>query len=250
MCEPLAQLVEQQPFKLWVVGSNPTRLTIFFKFSQKRAFKKDDDYSYTCLLYNAFNGVLLKIPRPYRLAWSRTSPFHGENMGSNPIRDAILLHPKILQFAKDNLLLGDFSLSGIPPMPKGVPQIKITFAVDANGIVKVTAQEESTGEKKGIIITNRSALSSDNINAIVENAKQHEKEDESTRLIIDKKRLLEELIDQASDMVKDSKQLWFWQRKTLQDQINLHKKALLINDLKTIELSIEKITQIIQKLLS
>ena len=82
------------------------------------------------------------------------------------------------QFTKDNNMLGKFQLEGIPPMPRGVPQIEVTFDVDANGILNVSAAEKSTGKSNKITITNdKSRLSREEVDRLVEEAAKHEAED-------------------------------------------------------------------------
>jgi len=84
------------------------------------------------------------------------------------------------QFTKDNNLLGKFQLEGIPPMPRGVPQIEVTFDVDANGILNVSAAEKSTGKSNKITITNdKGRLSRDEVDRLVEEAARHEAEDKA-----------------------------------------------------------------------
>lgn len=84
------------------------------------------------------------------------------------------------QFTRDNNLLGKFQLDGIPPMPRGVPQIEVTFDIDANGILNVSAAEKSTGKSNKITITNdKGRLSKEDIDRMVEEAARHEAEDKA-----------------------------------------------------------------------
>uniref|UniRef100_A0AC34RB15 Heat shock protein 70 n=2 Tax=Panagrolaimus sp. JU765 TaxID=591449 RepID=A0AC34RB15_9BILA len=93
---------------------------------------------------------------------------------------------------KDNNLLGKFELSGIPPAPRGVPQIEVTFDVDANGILNVTAQDKSTGKKNNITITNdKGRLSKDEIDRMVNEAEKYRVDDEKQRDRIAAKNSLE-----------------------------------------------------------
>ncbi len=86
------------------------------------------------------------------------------------------------EFARDNKSLGMFELSGIPPAPRGVPQIEVTFDIDANGILTVTAQDKATGKSQEIKITGSSGLSEDEINRMVADAEAHKVEDEKRKL--------------------------------------------------------------------
>ena len=93
---------------------------------------------------------------------------------------------------RDNNLLGKFHLDGIPPMPRGVPQVEVTFDIDANGILNVTAVEKSTGKEKAITITNDSSrLSSDDIERMVAEAEKWKAEDEEQKARVEAKNGLE-----------------------------------------------------------
>ncbi|WP_062077043.1 molecular chaperone DnaK [Demequina globuliformis] len=85
------------------------------------------------------------------------------------------------QFARDNKLLGTFELGGIAPAPRGVPQIEVTFDIDANGIVHVGAKDRGTGKEQSITVTGGSALSKEDIEQMVKDAQEHEAEDKARR---------------------------------------------------------------------
>ncbi|WP_062070216.1 molecular chaperone DnaK [Demequina sediminicola] len=85
------------------------------------------------------------------------------------------------QFARDNKLLGTFELGGIAPAPRGVPQIEVTFDIDANGIVHVGAKDRGTGKEQSITVTGGSALSKEDIEQMVKDAEEHEAEDKARR---------------------------------------------------------------------
>jgi len=89
---------------------------------------------------------------------------------------------------KDNHLLGKFNLEGIPPAPRGVPQIEVTFDIDANGIMNVSAIDKGTGKTNKVVITNeKGRLSKDEIERMVNDADKYKEEDEKTKLRIDAK---------------------------------------------------------------
>jgi len=85
------------------------------------------------------------------------------------------------QFARDNKLLGTFELSGIAPAPRGVPQVEVTFDIDANGIVHVGAKDRGTGKEQSITVTGGSALSKEDIEQMVKDAEEHAEEDKKRR---------------------------------------------------------------------
>jgi heat shock protein 1/8 len=109
-------------------------------------------------------------------------------------------------FTKDNNLLGKFRLEGIPPMPRGIPQIEITYDLDANGILNVTAAEKSTGKSNKITISNdKGRLSKEQIDQMVMEAAEHEKEDKERMETVEAKNELESYLYNARNSFRDEK---------------------------------------------
>merc|ERR1712078_155524 len=107
---------------------------------------------------------------------------------------------------KDCNLLGKFELTGIPPAPRGVPQINICFDIDANGILNVTAEDKTTGQKNKITITNdKGRLSKEDIERMVQEAEKYKSEDEDHRKKIEAKNSLENYCYSMRNTLKDSK---------------------------------------------
>lgn len=98
------------------------------------------------------------------------------------------------EFAKDNKMLGQFMLDGIPSAPRGTPQIEVTFAIDANGIVSVSAKDKATNKEQNITISNSSGLSKEEIERMVQEAQAHEDEDKKAREAVEKRNQLDSTI--------------------------------------------------------
>ncbi len=106
--------------------------------------------------------------------------------------------------AGDNRTLGKFSLVGIPPAPRGVPQIEVTFDIDANGIVNVSARDKGTGKEQKIQITASSGLSEDQIEDMVEQAKQHEEDDKKRKEAVEERNALEAMVLQTEKLLSEN----------------------------------------------
>ena len=108
------------------------------------------------------------------------------------------------KFARDNKSLGKFMLTDIPPAPRGVPQIEVTFDVDANGIVNVTAKDLGTGKSTNITITASTNLSEEDIDKAVKDAERYAEEDKKRKEAVDNKNNLESIIDSLEKTVKEA----------------------------------------------
>jgi len=107
------------------------------------------------------------------------------------------------EFAKDNRTLGQFELSGIPPAPRGVPLIDVTFALDANGILTVTAEDRGSGKKADIKITNSGGLNKDEIERMKRDAEAHAAEDRARREVIDLKNKGDQMVLQSKRALEE-----------------------------------------------
>jgi len=105
--------------------------------------------------------------------------------------------------AADNMTLGRFNLEGIPPAPRGVPQVEVTFDIDANGILNVTAKDKATGKEQRIAITATTNLSKDEVEQKVRDAKRHEADDRRRRETIDARNTADQLIYQTEKVLRD-----------------------------------------------
>jgi molecular chaperone DnaK len=105
--------------------------------------------------------------------------------------------------AADNMSLGQFNLEGIPPAPRGMPQIEVTFDIDANGILNVSAKDTATGKAQDITITATTTLSEDDVEQLVREAKRHEAEDRRRKELVEARNTADQLIYQMEKTLRD-----------------------------------------------
>nr|WP_316615027.1 molecular chaperone DnaK [uncultured Ruminococcus sp.] len=135
------------------------------------------------------------------------------------------------EFARDNKQLGLFALTGIAPAPRGIPQIEVTFDIDANGIVNVSAKDLGTGAQQQITISNTSNMSKDDIDKAVKEAEQYAAEDKKRREEVDTKNEAEQVAYQAEKLITDNgDKLAEDDKNTLNTKIAAVKDAIGKND--------------------
>ena len=146
------------------------------------------------------------------------------------------------EFAAYNKKLGMFELTGIPPAPRGVPQVEVTFDIDANGIVHVNAKDMATGKEQGMTITGGSALPKDDIERMVKDAEAHAEEDKRRREEAEVRNQAESLVYQTEKFVKDNDEKLPAETK---DKVNAALKdvteALKGEDINAIKSAVEKL---------
>ena len=108
------------------------------------------------------------------------------------------------EFSADNKTLGRFDMTGITPAPRGVPQIEVTFDIDANGIVHVTSTDKATGKSQNIVITSNSGLSEDEIKRMVADAEKNRETDKKRRDVVDARNSLDSLVFASEKAIKDA----------------------------------------------
>ena len=119
-------------------------------------------------------GVMTSmIPRNTTIPTKKTETFSTAVDGQTNVEIHVLQGER--EFAKDNKSLGTFRLDGIPPAQRGVPQIEVTFDIDANGMLNVRAQDKGSGKEQSISITGASTLSEEEVNEMVENAEKQDR---------------------------------------------------------------------------
>ena len=146
--------------------------------------------------------------------------------------------------ARDNRTLGKFHLVGIPPAPRGVPQIEVTFDIDANGIVNVSAKDLGTGKEQKITITSSSGLTKDDINKMVKEAESHADEDKRKREEIEARNRADSLVYQTEKLVRENREkLSDSDVKSVEAAIADCKKALEGGDVSQINQAADALTQ-------
>lgn len=143
--------------------------------------------------------------------------------------------------AADNKSLGRFILDGIPPAPRGIPQIEVTFDIDSNGILTVTAKDKATGKSQDIIIKGSTGLSEEEINKMTEEAKAHEEEDQKKKALIEAKNKADNLVFSVEKNLKDlGNKLGKDDQEKIKSQIEKVKK--LLDEKSTTQEELEKET--------
>lgn len=151
------------------------------------------------------------------------------------------------QFAKDNKTLGQFNLSGIAPAPRGIPQIEVTFDIDSNGIVHVTAKDLGTQKAADITITSSSNLSEEDIDKAVKEAQQYEEEDKKRKEVVENRNKLDSLIFTVEKTVKDSgDKLSEEDKSTVENAVKEAKEELASEDNDRIVKATEKLSNDVQ----
>ena len=149
--------------------------------------------------------------------------------------------------ASGNKTIGKFNLDGIPPAPRGTPQIEVTFDIDANGILKVSAKDLGTGKEQNITITSSSGLSDEEINQMVKDAEAHAAEDEKLREKIDLVNQADSTIFQTEKFIKENEdKISAEQKQQIEDAISPVKKALEADDHDGIKSSLDILNEKMQ----
>ena len=153
------------------------------------------------------------------------------------------------EMARDNKSLGKFNLTGIPAAPRGVPQIEVTFDIDANGIVKVTAKDKGTGKQQQITISGSTALSDDEVDRMVKDAESHAEEDKKHKDEIEVRNQADSLAYSTEQTLKElGDKVPADVKKETEDAVAATKKALDGTDVDAIKAASEKLQDAAHKL--
>ena len=146
--------------------------------------------------------------------------------------------------AADNMSLGRFRLDGIPPAPRGIPQVEVTFDIDANGILHVTAKDKASGKEQKVTITASTNLNKNDIDRMVQEARSHEAEDKKRRELIDVKNTADSLVYQTEKALRDlGDKVPAAERGTIEGKINELKSAAQTDDVNRIKSASEEVQQ-------
>ncbi len=155
------------------------------------------------------------------------------------------------EFARDNKSLGQFELSGIPSAPRGIPQIEVTFDIDANGILNVSAKDKTTGKEQSITITGSSGLSEEEIQKMIQEAEANKEADKKRKELIETKNQADAIIHQTRKTINELKDKISDSDKTAIEASLKELEELVKNENSTkeqIEAKIQEVTEVAQKI--
>jgi molecular chaperone DnaK len=153
------------------------------------------------------------------------------------------------EFVRDNKSLGNFDLAGIAPAPRGVPQIEVTFDIDANGIVHVSAKDKGTGKEASVTITGGSSLSKEDIERMVREGEEHAAEDKKRREEADTRNSAEQIVYSTEKLIKENdEKLPEDVKTTVQADVDALKTALAGDDIEAVKTAFDKLVESQQKL--
>lgn len=153
------------------------------------------------------------------------------------------------QMASDNRTLGRFQLTGLPPAPRGTPQIEVTFDIDVNGILNVSAKDLGTGKENKVEIKAKSGLTDEEVKRMVKDAEDHSAEDKNKRKVIDLRNQADQLIYSAERSLKDfGDKVDAANRTEIEQAVNAFKDVQKSDDADSIEKAIQNLAQVSHKL--
>ena len=193
-------------------------------------------------------GVFTKmIPRNTTIPTKKSEVFSTAQDNQNSVEIHVLQGER--EMAKDNRSLGRFHLDGIPPAPRGVPKIDVTFDINADGILHVSAKDQGTGKQQAITITGHSGLDENEVDQMVKEAESHAEEDKKRRELIDVKNQADNLVYNLEKTLRENKDKVDPQEASrIQSEIENTKSAIETDNIDQIKKAIETLTQQSHKL--
>src|ERR1700693_5230182 len=195
------------------------------------------------LAIETLGGVAIPmIPRDTSIQTKKTETFSTAADSQTSVEVHVLQGERPM--AAQNRTLGKFHLTGIPPAPRGVPQIEVTFDIDANGILNVTAKDLATGKDQTIKITSSSGLSKDEVDRMAKEADSHATEDQAKREEVEARNSLDNMVYNVEKMLKDNgDKVSGSERGDVENAIAQAKTTLESNDKATMDKARETLTQ-------
>lgn len=185
------------------------------------------------------------IPRNTTIPKRQTQTFSTAADNQPGVEVVVIQGERPMARAEGNKVLGTFKLDGIPPMPRGMPQIEVTFDLDANGILHVAAKEKTTGKEQKISIAGSSGLSKDEIEKAKREAEAHAEEDKKRKEDVETKNQAESIVYQVEKSLKDlGDKMPETQKQPLQDKIDSLKKAIADNDISAMKSKTEELQKV------
>jgi molecular chaperone DnaK len=187
------------------------------------------------------------IPRNTTIPTKKTETFSTAADSQTSVEVHVLQGERPM--AAQNRTLGKFHLTGLPPAPRGVPQIEVTFDIDANGILNVTAKDNATGKDQKITITSSSGLSKEEVDRMAKEADAHAAEDKAAREAIDSKNQLDSMVYNVEKMLKEhGDKISGSERGDVENALADAKKAIEGGDKSQMDSAREKLTAASHKL--
>ncbi len=187
------------------------------------------------------------IPRNTTIPTSKSQVFSTAADSQDSVEIHVLQGER--EMAADNKTLGRFTLSGIPPAPRGVPQIEVTFDIDANGILNVSAIDRATSKKQSITIRSSSGLSEEEIKKMQQDAELHADEDKKKKEVVETKNHAEQIIFSTEKFLKDMKEkIKEEDKKAIEDKLEPLRKVKEAGDVQAIKKAIADLEEVVQKI--